>query len=165
MWRARDAVTKCALARDERGQMAVELAVVIPVAIVVALVVYNLCRFVEACATFDRVAPDAVVAQGVSPAGEQSALSSAGQVKTCIEQALNMRSCEVSVAVSGPPDPVSGGGLTFPLSPLLTTYTCTLRYRPWPSGFVMAGVAFRPPVALVHVRTLVVDRFRPGVVV
>ena len=155
-----------AAARDERGQMAVELAVMLPVGIVVALIVYNLCRFVEACATFDRVAPDAVVAHGVSPAGEQSALSSAGQVKAGIEQALDMRSCEVDVTVSGPPDAAAGiGGLTFPLSPLLTTYTCTLRYRPWPSGFVMAGVAFRPPVALVHVRTLVIDRYRPGVVV
>ena len=151
---------------SEQGQMAVELAVMLPVGIVVALIVFNLCRFVEACATFDRVAPDAVVAQGVSPAGEQSALSSAGQVKASIEEALNMRSCEVDVAVSGPPDAsASGGGLRFPLSPLLTTYTCTMRYHPWPSGFVMAGVAFRPPVVLVHVRTLVVDRFRPGVVV
>ena len=58
-----------------------------------------------------------------------------------------------------------GRGLTFPVSPLLTTYTCTLRYRPWPGSFVIAGVAFRPPVALRHTKTLVVDRFRPGVVV
>ena len=151
--------------RGERGQMAVELAVTLPAALVVALVVFNLCRFVEACATFDRVAPDAVVSQGVSPAGEQSSLSSAGQVKACIEQALNMTSCEVEVQVSGAPETTSAHGLTFPLSPLLTTYTCTLRYRPWPGSFVIAGVPFRPPLALVHRRTLVVDRFRPGVVV
>lgn len=152
-------------AASTRGQMAVEMAVVMPVAIVVALVVFNLCRFVEACATFDRVAPDAVISQGVSPAGEQSALSSAGQVRSCIERSLDMATCEVEVAVSGAPEARSGIGMSFPLSPLLTTYTCTLRYRPWPGSFVIAGVPFRPPVALVHVRTLVVDRFRPGVVV
>lgn len=153
------------LARSQDGQMAVELALTIPVAIVVALVVFNLCRFVEACATFDRAALDAVVSQGVSPAGEQSALSSAGAVRSCIEEALDLSSCEVLVELSGAPDEAGGGGISFPMSPLLTTYTCTLRYRPWPGSFVLAGVAFRPPMALVHVRRLVVDRFRPGVVV
>lgn len=150
---------------DRRGQMAVEMAVIMPVVIVVALIVYNLCRFVEACATFDRVALDAVISQGVSPPGEQSSASSASAVQVCIEEALAMSSCEVSVAVSGA-EPVSGTvGLTFPVSPLLATYTCTLRYRPWPGSFVLAGVRFSPPVALTHERKLVVDRFRPGVVV
>ena len=152
--------------RAERGQMAVELAVVLPVCIVVGLVAYNLCRFVEACATFDRVAPDAVIALGVSPAGEQSALSAAGQVRSSIQSALDMSSCEVSVQVSGAQqDGAAGHGLGFSVSPLLTTFTCTLRYRPWPGSFVMAGVVFTPPIALTHTRTLVVDRFRPGVVV
>jgi len=36
--------------------MTVELAVLTPVVIVVALVAYNLMRFVGACAAFDRVA-------------------------------------------------------------------------------------------------------------
>ena len=94
--------------RAERGQMAVELAVVLPVCIVVALVVFNLCRFVEACATFDRVAPDAVIAQGVSPAGEQSSLSAAGQVRSSIQSALDMSSCEVTVQVSGAPQEAGG---------------------------------------------------------
>lgn len=149
----------------ERGQAAVELAVVLPMTIVVALVIFNLCRFVEACATFDRVAPDAVISQGVSPAGEQSSLSSAGQVKSCIERALSMRSCEVDVTVAGELETHPAQGVGFSMSPLLTTYTCTLRYHPWPGSFVLAGVPFRPPVSLVHVRTLVVDRYRPGVVV
>ena len=151
--------------RDECGQMAVEMAVVVPVCVVVALIVFNLCRFVEACAAFDRAAPDAVISQGVSPPGEQSALASSGAVKSCIESALAMSGCEVSVTVSGADPRVLGEGLTFPVSPLLATYTCTLRYRPWPGSFVIAGVPFSPPVVLTHTRTLTVDRFRPGVVV
>lgn len=150
---------------DRKGQMAVELAVMVPVAIVVGLIVLNLCRFSEACATFDRLAPDAVISHGVSPAGEQSSLASAGSVKACIERGLASPRCEVSVSVTGAEPVTVGRGLTFPVSPLLTTYTCTLRYRPWPGSFVIAGVAFRPPVALRHTKTLVVDRFRPGVVV
>lgn len=151
--------------RNERGQMAVEMAVVVPVCIVVALIVFNISRFVEACASFDRIALDAVVSQGVSPPGEQSASAAAGQVQACIESALAMPNCEVSVGVSGASTPAAGRGLRFPVSPLLTTYTCTLRYRPWPHSFVIAGVPFSPPVALTHERTLTVDRFKPGVVV
>ena len=151
--------------RSQRGQMAVELAVMVPVCIVVGLIVFNLCRFVEACATFDRVAADAVISHGVSPAGEQSIHSSVGSVRESIERALDMRTCEVSVDVSAPEPVPTGGGLSFPISPLLSTYTCTLRYHPWPGSFVMAGVSFSPPVVLTHERVLVVDRFRPGVVV
>ena len=147
------------------GQMAIELAVMIPVCIVVALVSYNLCRFIEACATFDRIALDAIVSQGVSPPGEQSALASTGAVRACIEDALAMPSCEVEVGVSGAEPVALGRGLTFPVSPLLATYTCTLRYRPWPSSFVIAGVSMGAPLVLTHERTLTVDRFRPGVVV
>ena len=87
--------------RTQRGQMAVEMAVLVPVAIVVALVIYNLCLYVEACATFDRVALDAVVSQGVSPPGEQSTISAASAVESCIRAALSMRTCEVSVRASG----------------------------------------------------------------
>lgn len=151
--------------RNQRGQMAVETAVVVPVCIVVALIVFNISRFVEACASFDRIAMDAVISQGVSPPGEQSASAAAGQVQACIESALAMPNCEVSVGATGASAHVSGKGLRFPVSPLLTTYTCTLRYRPWPHSFVIAGVAFSPPVALTHERTLTVDRFKPGVVV
>ena len=154
----------CAL-RDQRGQMAVEMAVVVPVCIVVALIVFNISRFVEACASFDRIALDAVISQGVSPPGEQSATAAASQVQACIESALAMPNCEVSVGATGASAHSSGKGLRFPVSPLLTTYTCTLRYRPWTHSFVICGVAFRPPVALTHERKLVVDRFRPGVVV
>lgn len=149
-----------------QGQMAVELAAIVPVGIVCALIVFNLCRYVEACALFDRVALDAVISQGVSPPGEQSVGSATAAVEACIRESLDATTCEVSVRASGGAQPAAAPGmLTFPASPLLVTYVCTLRYRPWPGSFVIAGVPFRPPVSLTHERRLVVDRFRPGVVV
>ena len=60
--------------------MTVELAVVTPVVIVVALVVLNLMWFIEACAAFDQAALDAVVSHGVAPAGEQSQLAAVDEV-------------------------------------------------------------------------------------
>ncbi|MCH3942361.1 MAG: pilus assembly protein [Atopobiaceae bacterium] len=68
---------------EERGQMTVELAVVVPVVVVMALVVFDLMRFVALCARFDRVSLDAVVSQGISPpwrAGRRLGLSTRSSV-------------------------------------------------------------------------------------
>lgn len=152
--------------RDESGQMVVELAVLVPVIIVVALTLLNLLRFVEACAVFDRVALDAVVSQGVAPAGEQSELVAVGAVQSCIVDALASDRCTVEVSVADISSlPRARRGLAFPVSPLLTDFTCTLSYRPWPGSFVIAGVTYESPVVLTHTRSIVIDRFRPGVVV
>lgn len=152
--------------RHESGQMAVELAVLIPVVIVVALTAYNLMRFIELSALFDRVALDAVISQGVAPSGTQSELASADAVRSCIEEALGSERAEVVVSTRSAGSAQGGGGrISFPISPLLTEYTCTLRYRPWPGSFVLAGMRYESPLVLMHTRTLVVDRYRPGVVV
>lgn len=151
-----------ALGREESGQMTVELAVMVPVAIVVALIVYNLLTFVELCAQFDRVSHAAIVTQAVSPAGADYGSNAIQAVRTSIEDAMPQGSCEVDVAL----EPVSrfGGGTAFAAGPALVRVSCTLRYRPWPSAFSIAGVAFDPPMELVHERSLVVDRYRSGVV-
>ena len=149
---------------DESGQMTVELAVMAPVAIVVALVVLNLMGFVEACAAFDQASLDAVLAHGVAPAGEQSERSAADEVREALEDALGREDrCEVEVRCES----VSEGatGTSFAVSPLLTRYVCTLTYRPWPSLVRMPGVTFEAPIGLRHERELVVDRYRSGVVV
>ena len=150
--------------RGERGQMAVELAALIPVIVVVALTAYNLMRYVELCAVFDRVALDAVISQGVAPAGEQEAHAAASAVQACIAETIASSACTVEVSVSSPHEGSQPGRLSILISPLLTRYTCTLHFRPWPSAFVLAGVVYDSPVTLVHTRSLVVDRFRPGVV-
>lgn len=143
--------------------MAVELAVVLPVAIAVGLIVFNLMRFVSVCARFDRVSLDAVVSQGVSPSGEQTELVSIQSVQDCIESALDEE--DVTVNVRAEPSGETGSGQTFVIAPNLTRFVCTLEVRPWPSSFSMAGVSWTAPVVLRHERSLVVDRYRPGVVI
>ena len=157
-------VEASALARDRSGQMVVELAVVVPVAIVVALVVLNLMGFIEACAAFDQVALDAVVAHGVAPAGEQTQVASVEEVRAALAEGLGREdTCEVEVSAEGVSPGASGG--SFVISPLLTRYTCTLYYHPWPRLLRMPGITFEAPLSLRHERQLVVDRYRPGVVV
>lgn len=143
--------------------MTVELAVVTPVVIVVALVVLNLMGFVEACAAFDQVALDAVVAQGVAPSGEQSENRAAAEVRSAIEELLGREGrCEVEVRAEAVGMGATSSGLV--MSPLLTRYVCTLTYRPWPRLLRMPGVTYEAPLALRHECEFVVDRFRPGVV-
>lgn len=146
--------------RSRVAQMTVELAVLTPVVIVVALVALNLMGFVEACAAFDQAAQDAVIAHGVAPPGERSAIAA---VCESIEESLGREDrCEVEVrgeSVSGATEGVSSA------SPLLTRYVCTLTYRPWPRLLRFPGVTYEAPLELGHECELVVDRYRPGVVV
>jgi len=154
-----------ALAHEGAGQMCVELAVLLPVTIVIALAGINLARYVELCARFDRVALDAVVGFGVAPAGSQDAASAAAAVEGHIAQALgDVSGLEVSVSPQAV-GRLGQGGATFSLAPSLTRYVCEMRLAPWPSSLVIAGVRLGAPVWLTHERSLVVDRFRPGVVV
>lgn len=144
--------------------MTVELAVVTPVVIVVALVVLNLMGFIEACAAFDQAALDCVIAHGVSPSGEQSEDSAVVEVSSALEAALSdYGSCEVSVRAERVGEGGEGG--SFAVSALLTRYVCTLVYHPWPMVVQMPGVAYGAPFSLTHERELVVDRYRSGVVV
>lgn len=148
----------------EGGQMAVEMAVLTPVVIVVALVVFNLCRFMGFCAVFDRASMDAITTFGVAGGEEQTVVASREAIRSHVAEAVgNEASCSVDVRSEG----VSGesSSAVFVISPLLTRYTCELIYRPWPSSIVIAGVSGGVPWALHHERSLVVDRFRPGVVV
>lgn len=46
---------------NKDGQMTVELAVLIPVVVVVALIAINLMEFIDACAAFDVLSSDTVI--------------------------------------------------------------------------------------------------------
>lgn len=148
--------------RSERAQATVEFAIVAPVLIVLALIVYNLMLFASACARFDRVAPDIVVAHAVSSTGEDAGSSSAETVKRELEAAMDGYDVEVSVEVDAGGE---GGGSMLALVGSLRTYTCAIEMAPRPGGLSIAGVDLGAPAMLVHERSVTVDPWRPGVVV
>lgn len=53
--------------RFERGQMAVELAVVTPVILLVLVIAIDMLVFAGECARFDHIAAQVVIAEGASP--------------------------------------------------------------------------------------------------
>ena len=150
---------------DEEGQMIVEMAVVAPVLIIVAVVVFNLLMFLTAVARFDRVAFDAVLALAVAPSGEASDRGQEHTVQEAIAGAMGkMRGVTVTVQAEPAWKDVATGRVGFSCAPYLTRYRCVLSYEPWPQGLTVAGVSAGTPPTLRHERIIVVDRYRSGVV-
>ncbi len=135
---------------DERGQMTVELLVVLPVVLIVAVVAVNALTFFGDCAAFDRVARNAVRLCAASPAYGQDAGRSAEEVRAVIEEALGRGNLSVGVGVSG-------GALGH------ATYTATLTYAP-----TLFGLGLRDEVLgvrlprLEHQVSMTVDPYKPG---
>lgn len=155
---------RCSLAREERAQATVEMAVVVPVLLVLALIAYNIMLFVAATARFDRIAPDIVAAHAVSPSGESNGSTddSVGVIESQIEGA--MAGYDVEIEVTCTEGGASSGDDLLTLIGGLRTYRCSMRMRPWPSSLSIAGVDLGAPVALAHHRDVTVDPWRPGVV-
>lgn len=151
---------------EERAQATVEMAVVTPVLIVLALIAYNLMLFLSATARFDRVVPDIVIAQGVSPqtAGVDpgSVLDASGVIQAQLASAMEGYEVEIEVSSSSSENASSS---MLSLVGSLRTYRCTMRMRPWPSGLSIAGVELGAPAVLEHERAVTIDPWRPGVVV
>ncbi len=153
---------------DEDGQMVVELAVIAPVVIVVCIVVMNLMQFMGQVALFDRVAPDAVISQAVSPSGEDAQAGGRRElVRQTILDAMDAGP-RVDVSVTTLSSLEAGSTdddalLGFSFAPNLTRYVCVLSFTPWPSSLSIAGVDAAIPFRLTHRRTFTVDCYSPGV--
>lgn len=148
---------------DDEGQMVVEMAVIAPVMIAVSLVVLNLMWFLEAASRFDRAAPDAVVANAVSPAGGTGGAHE-HEVASSLQDAMEgLRGVTVSARAETLWDDLSSGA-GFTMAPHLTRYVCTMEYAPWPTGFSIAGIDIGAPMVLRHECSFVVDCYRSGVV-
>lgn len=151
------------LHRETRAQATVEMAVVAPVLIVLALIVYNIMMFLSATARFDRVAPDIVLAHAASPAGADDREGSVvGTVAAELSEAMGSYGVEIEVTCAE--EESSGVGSVFSLVGGQRTYRCVMKYVPWPGNVVLAGVDMGAPVVLEHIREVTVDPWRPGVV-
>ena len=150
--------------REERAQATVEMAMITPVLLVLALIVYNVMIFAGAVARFDRVVPDIVLAHAVSPGGEgdDSVVDASATVQAQIQD--TMEGYELQIEVSSEQGTAATDGGLLSLSGTFRTYTCTMRYEPWPGSLSIAGFSLGAPAVLTHERAVTVDPWRPGVV-
>lgn len=153
-----------AAAGERSAQATVEMAVVAPVLLVLALISYNLMVFLCAAARFDRVVPDIVIAQGVSPGADDDGnvvTDASSLIEEQLEAAMDGYDVEIEVSCE---DGDSDDDTAFELIGALKTYTCTMSYTPWPTSLTIAGIDLGAPVSLSHERTVTIDPWRSGVV-
>lgn len=152
----------CLRARSCRGQATVELAVSLPVALVVFVIVVNVMTFLSEASAFDHALPQAVVEAIQSVPIDEAGHDLSAYIKSSIEQRMDMsQRFSVEVARSGE---ILGspGGLHVLGEPV--QYAGTLTYRPWPApGSVrVGGVESGSLFDLKRVRSLTVSAYRPG---
>lgn len=141
------------LAKDSSGQMTIELAAVLPVALAIALMAVNALTFFGQCAVFDRVAHDAIRIHAASPAYRQGSAQSCALVEADIVSALGGENVDVSVSYS-------------PVSFDLDCYTATLEVSPTLFGMGLRSQVFGVSMPrLVHSTVYVVDSYRAGVII
>ena len=133
--------------------MTVQLAVAMPVLIIVAVIAVNALTFFAECAVFDRVAHEAVRVHAAAPAYGQSLGQSCALVEQDIRAALGAENLDVSV---------TSGSAGFDCE----QFTTTLEFHPTLFGLGLRTEVFGVAMpALSHTTSYVVDVYKPGVVV
>lgn len=146
-------VAKPKRACNESGQMTVELAVAMPVLIIVAVVAVNAMAFFCQCAAFDRVAHQAVRVHAAAPAYGQGVAQSCALVEQDIRAVIDESNVDVTVSHGST-------GADF------DCYSVTLEYHPTLFGLGLRSQVFGVAMpSLSHTTTYVVDSYKPGVVV
>ena len=137
--------------KEESGQMTVELAVVFPVLLVVAVIAVNALLFFSECASFDRVVRQAVRIHAAAPAYGQGVEQSCALISQNVEQACAQPYLSSRVAV----EEVAGGHKRF---------TATLEFSPTLFGLGLKSSLFGVLLPrLEHSVSMTVDPYKPGV--
>ena len=137
---------------DQSGQMTVEFAVAFPVMIIVAVVAVNALLFFGECASFDRVARDAVRVYAASPAHGQGTEDVVACVSQAVEASAEADNLSTSLAVTSR----SSGH---------TTYTATLKFYPTLFGLGLKSSVLGVDLpCLEHSVSMTIDVYKPGVV-
>lgn len=135
--------------RSERGQMTVEIATVLPVAIIVMAIVCNGMTFFSECAAFDRMARNAVRLYATVPAYGEGPEQAQANIETLLESRFAAPGQEVTVTSAGQ----SG----------YTCYTATLSFAPTLFGMSLRQEFFGVHLPRIdHSTSLTVDRYKPG---
>lgn len=132
--------------------MTVELAVAMPVLIIVAVIAVNALTFFAECAVFDRVAHEAVRVRAAAPAYGQGPDQSCSLVEQDVRAVLDAENLDVSV---------SYGPAGFDCE----QFTATLEFHPTLFGLGLRSEVFGVALpALSHTTSYIVDVYKPGVV-
>jgi hypothetical protein len=149
--------------------MTVELAVCLPVILALIGITLNVLAYLNVCARFDRIAPDAVRSQAASPGyGQEGSALAASRICETIERSFNAGTsdgiiCEIAVSATavglGGESATGSDGISFSSLCQLERYDCQITYHPWP----LNKIVFLQFFEVTHTRSYTVDTFKPGV--
>lgn len=135
--------------RGESGQMAVELAVVLPVILFVLIVAVDCMVFVGECARFDHLASQTALALAASPGKDgYGAEERVEAVRARVAEAFEGQGAQVTVKSRDAGILLSGA----------VVYEFELAMAPWPFDGAGAGA----PAMLRHRHCLAFDPYTPG---
>ncbi len=131
----------------EHGQMAVELAVVMPVILIMLVIAVDMLVFAGECARFDHIAPQRVLAQAASaPIDGYELGARTAAIRAALESDFAKEGSSIEVSYED-----AGVALAS-----MSVYRCTFRFAPWPLS--IAGA----PALLEHECNIAVDPYTPG---
>lgn len=139
--------TTCRGMCRERGQMAVELAIVMPIILIVLVIAIDMLVFADECARFDHIAPQRVLAHATSaPMDGYDPDTRTAAICAALEDDFAKEGSSVEVSRE------DAGVVLASMS----VYRCTFRFAPWPLS--IAGA----PALLEHECSVAVDPYTPG---
>lgn len=131
--------------QDEHGQMTIELALLFPILIVIAVIAMNALLFFGECASFDRVARNAVRILVASPQSEAQPAALTAQVEAAVRQetGLDDVKCTMNGSASG-----------------INTYSVSCSFAPTLFGMGLRSEIWGIPLPkLAHTTQLALDTY------
>lgn len=133
-----------------RAQMTVELSIVFPIVIVIAIITTNALSFFGYCADFDRLSRNAVRTYAASPEAGESTSDAESKIQAAIDSALNASNLHSSISVEK-----DWRGYEH--------FIMTLYYSPTLFGLGLKTEVFGVPMPqLTHRSQMTVDPYKPG---
>ncbi len=134
------------------GQATIELAVMFPVILIIAIIAVNVILFFNYCAEFDRVFKQSVSMLCVAPSSGRSTSNLVSSLKTDLNSNFDDNNIEVDVSVTS----MNSG---------LYKFSGILKMKPTLFGLGLKSEIFGVPLKTIdHTQNLVVDTYKPGVI-
>ena len=144
--------------RGKSGQATVELAVIIPIVLVVAIIVWQVMEYLVLCARFDRVTEDIIRVYAIESPTARSSSSLCTDLASRIEEMMDTSAhIRVRVAID-----VDAANSIYDLLPTTVTYVCRLEFSPWPGTgrtIDIAGTSTGIIPMFTHTKKLVAGSF------
>lgn len=138
--------------KNDEAQATVELAVMFPVILIIAVIAVNALTFFSECASFDRSFKQIVTCIGPSPGYGKDV----GNVKSIIESELHNRFDEDFLDFDVSVENISGGYQQF---------SANLKMHPTLFGMGLRSEIFGVPLpSLNHEQKMTVEVYKPGVI-